>query len=237
MPDLSIRIAKPYVGPRHARLYAIWETIAEYWQDHLTVGFSPNVGSRHSIGEMYSRMWREELEQPSRFVLLTQHSFLPSLLEPWWYTNPGPVLESLDAEHSQEFAGLAVEDCWREPKLKSIRFLTRPGSWWVLLDKERFNDDIDFRGNPRSCNQLDDGIGGVYLAHGVDAYPRHWGIEYQFGEYLPFARFLHSSPEHTVEGHSLREIQAAHDLAVQDFLKDAPDAFRDLFQSRHASLQ
>ena len=236
MPDLSVRIAKPFDGLRHDRLYAIWEAIAEYWKDHLTVGFSRNVGARWSHAQMFNKMWREELESDTPFVLLTEHGFLPDLHQPDWYASPGGVLSTLDERHDQSFAGLACEYATRNPHNKALNFAGIPGGWWVLLEKARFNDIIDFTGRPDPCNQLEEAIGGVYLCEGADAYPKHYGIDYPFGTRLFWSRHIHDHPDRTVSGFHLGDIQMRHDRTVLKYVENAPPEFQEILRRNHASL-
>jgi hypothetical protein len=236
MPDLSVRIAKPFGGFRNERLYAIWETVAEFWKDHLRLGLTPNVGARWSHAQMFNKMWREELQQPEPYVLLTEADFLPNLDEPWWYSNPEAIFKTLDAKHGQVFAALACEYCTRDPRTRALKRRDLPGGWWVLIDKNRFNDTIDFHGVPDPCNQLEAAIGGVYLCEGADAYPDHYGIWYPYGEHLFWSRHLHDNPDRRVSGFKLGDIQSAHDRTVEGFLRGAPEGFREIFESRHASF-
>ena len=236
MANLSVRIAKPFDGIRHDRLYAIWEAVAEFWKDHLTVGFSRNVGARWSHAQMFNKMWAEELQTDADFVLLTEHDFLPNLNEPRWYAQPGAVLASLDAEHGEQFAGLACEYHTRCPKGMHLQGKNIPGGWWVLLETARFNDLIDFHGRPDPCNQLEEAVGGIYLCEGRDAFPRHYGIVYPFGEHLFWSRHIHDAPDRTVSGFNLGDIQLRHDKAVLAFLATAPEEFLNILRRNHAHL-
>lgn len=236
MSDLSVRIAKPFEGLRHDRLYAIWEAIAEYWSEFLTVGFSLNAGCRWSHAQMFNKMWAEELQQGAPYVLLTEHDFLPNLWAPEWYSDLHEIFQHLDAEHGKEFAGLACEYATRNPYTKALRFRGCAGGWWVLFEKERFNDVIDFTGRPDPCNQLEEAIGGVYLCEGTDSYPQDYGIKYPFGHHLFWSRHLNDRPDRMISGFNLGDIQMRHDRAVREYVENAPEEFQVILRRNHASL-
>lgn len=233
---MTIRIAKPFQGPRHDRLYAIWEAIAEYWQDFLRVGFSLNPDARWSHAQMYNKMWAEEIQQPEEYVILTEHDFLPNLRSPEWYEFPEDVFEQLDDCHDQLFAALACEYATRNPATARLKFRDMAAGWWILLCKERFNDLIDFTGCPDPANQLEESVGGVYTCQGEDAYPEHYGIEYPYGEHLFWSRHLHDDPRRVVSGFSLGDIQLKHDAAVRRYVEEAPEEFQEILKRNHAPL-
>jgi hypothetical protein len=234
-PQLTVRITHAFDGPRHDRLHAIWDTVAEHWQKHLRLAVTTNPrGFSHA--QMFNKMWYEELQQNNRYVLLTEHDFLPNLRDRAWYSAPHKVFEQLDAMHGEQFAALAPEYATRHAATKVVMHHNKPGGWWILIDKDRFNDAIDFTGKPDPANQLEDSIGGCYMAEGEDCYPAHYGLSYPFGTHLFWSRHYNDPPEARVGGFHIGDIQARHDDAVDRFLISSPATFACLFEKRHARL-
>lgn len=225
---LTVRQIKIFDGPRHRRLRAVWDVIAEQYRDVLVLKRYDNMDERLRHGQAYNKMWVEERDEPNRYVLFTEEDFLPRFE---WLQTERPLLDDLDV-HIGECAGLGVLYSTRNPRSRRLkRSELSAGGWFVLLDKDRCPRDIDFDGRPDPCNDLPEQF-PMLLMDGEDAFPLHYGINYPVGTHLFWARHLHDDPDAVVSGFSLGDIQLRHDLAVDDWIAEQSADFTELLIRR-----
>lgn len=226
---VAVRWIRCFEGPRHERLHDIWQAIAEFCPE-VTIRVFANPRARLSHAECYQRMWQEEQEFDNRYVLFTEHDFLPNLRDPDWYSHG-------------RLGGAVALACYyatRNPRSRRIvTHLDKAGAWYVLLDKGGTPHDLRFAGKPDPCNQLPQQIrghgGAVLLESGDDCYPTHYGIRYPFGTHLFWARHLHDDPALRISGFGLKDIQHAHDHAVTRWIREQPPQFSELLEQRFGS--
>lgn len=224
--DVKTRIIRAFEGPRHDRLYSIWDAIAEY-QPECNLEWFPNPnGWAYSHGEAFNAIWEEERDRPSRYLLLTEADFLPDLQWKRWFSpkNLGP-----------DAAAQGVAYVTRDPDTMEAMTRNFPGGWWILIDKTLAPRDLEFRGTPDPGNQLVQQFRAagheMYFYPGRDCYPRHYGREYDtIGEHLFWSRHLHDAPNLVVAGCRLGDVQEKHDRAVEAWIKRQPPDFQTLLK-------
>lgn len=205
-------IRVPFSGPRHDRLNAIWDHLAATkavdleWFDNTCAGLS------HA--ESFAEIWEEELYHPSRYLLLTEHDFLPALDNPDWIP--------LNRLCNDDLAFVACQYHTRNPHdlTKLDVHPDKAGGWFLLIDKQKFTDLPAFAGTPDPCNQLPEQVkGNCHLEPPADDYPDHYGASYPFGTHLFWSRHLHDLPgDQRVAGVRMADMRAAHDRAVSAYI-------------------
>lgn len=222
---VTVRIARAFDGPRHRRLEAIWDTIAEYARDRIVLRWEPNTRDRVSHADIFNRMWRKDRRGPNRYVLLTESDFLPDLNGHWL---PLTELTYFDAD------ALGVPYLTRNPSTLTLRvYETRVGGWWVLIDKSRAPASLDFDGDPDPCNQLGEQMKVRFARPTCDARPRHYGVRYpDLGDHLFWSRHYHDNPERTIAGVNLGDMQHRVDQAITAWIWRQPKRFTDLLRKR-----
>jgi hypothetical protein len=230
-PLLTVRLIRCFEGPRHERLYKIWDAIAEYIAPEANVRWyaNPDVALRHA--QCFDRMWQEELEFDNRYVLFTEADFLPDLavgLENWTGTT---LLKD---------AAVGTLYCTRSEKSwKAMQHRDRCGGWFLLMDKERIPREISFEGEPDPCNQMRSYLRRyghtIVLRNGYDPYPVHWGMEYPFGTHLFWSRHYNDNPGRRISGFPLRNILGKVDKRISQWIVEQPEDFQALLVERFGS--
>ncbi len=229
---IAVRLIRIFEGPRHDRLYNLWDAIAEYLQNKMILRWFNNSGGLDHAGALHA-IWSEELEFDENRLVITEHDFLPDLGNPDWM-----LQEDLDENPDIAIAGACYGK--RQPGTKALKNWQRTlGAWFMSFDKSKCPDFLKFRGAVDPCTDLVHHLEAsgmnVMLYPGLDPYPKHVGVEYQFGTHLFWSRHLHDDPNLRVSGFRLREIQTKHDEAVTSWIIDQPQDFQDLLQSRFGS--
>jgi hypothetical protein len=136
MNAVDVGIINIFEGGIHHRLRKIWAKIEALpkpypWKVHWFE--NPDMLCH---GDMLQRMWRVLRELPARYVLLTEHDFLPG--------NDFPGVSQFDL-HMPETAVLAAEYCTRDPNSYKLKEHGHPGAWYILIDKDRLGRrELDF---------------------------------------------------------------------------------------------
>lgn len=217
--DVTVRLIRHGTGPRHLRLRRIWEAI-DAVTPNVTVEWCEDKGS-HEAGLM------ENFARPcsTRFLLLTEEDFLPNLDADW--TSVGRLL-----------AGKKLVAC--EYRMRDIARNLRPptgtcAGWYLAFDRQEYfpKKAPDFGGtDPGTRLQEQIPLDEIELLPGTDCRPAHFGVYYQScGTHLFWSRHLHDDPNRRVSGISLGEVQKGHDLAVQQWLVQAPESFYEAYRT------
>lgn len=217
----TVRLIRAFQGPRHDQLERVWDTIAEYCADQIILRPFDNLkkGLRHD--EAFQRIWLDE-RRGSGPLLLTEYDFLPDLHADW-----------IPLDRLGEQQGLGCMYATRSPHSFQLkRHEDKAGGWYVLLNREKIDCDLDFEGSPDACNQLPEQI-SMDLDPGEDCFPISYGITYPFGTHCFWSRHLHDDPERTVSGFKLGEIQEAHDYFLSVWMELQPEDFKALYEYRH----
>ncbi len=223
----TVRLIRAFDGPRHERLYNIWEAIAEFVAPVISVRVFSNPDGRLSHAECYNRIWMEEQEFDNRHVILTEFDFLPNLHDVDW---------AKLKEFSGKYAGWGCMYATRAPASRKARNdRNRTGGWFVVLDKEMVDYDLTFNGEPDPCNQLHHVVRPFRQIKGSDCYPHHFGLTYEMGTHLFWSRHYNDHPSLRISGFSLREILRGVDGEIARWLKTAPPAFKEIFVRRFGS--
>lgn len=223
-PEVDVVITRCFEGPRHERLYNIWEAIAEYCTPHIryrTFKHSGRLSHAQSFAHIYDT---ERLVSDCDYLLLTEADFLPDLnLRPLDWTN---------RVHIGDHQALATFYATRDPGSKALKFQRdKCGGWFVLLHKPACPPRIDFNGFPDPCNQLHQAL-TVRIREGKDGYPEHYGIDYDFGTHLFWSRHYNDHPLLTIGGFKLKEIHASVDKFTTMWIQRQPQRFREILLAR-----
>jgi hypothetical protein len=233
MPEpVAVRIIKIFEGPRHERLYNIWEAIAEWNQREMVLRwYSNHQGLRHAPA--FEAMWQEEREFDEDRVVFTEADWLPDLKHPDW------LLQGV-FDRKPTVGVAACMYAKRKPGTRQlVQFKDSPGGWFLSMDKRRLPAVMEFEGRVDPCTDLAlflnaQGI-DVALTKGVDAYPMHVGVEYAHGTHLFWSRHLHDPRGTRVSGYAVTEIQRKHDEAVSQWIRHQPLGFQELLERRFGS--
>lgn len=229
-PDTAVRLIRCFEGPRHDRLHALWDCIAEYVSPFAYVRVLDNPGAKLSHAQCLQRAWAEELEYVNPFVVFTEYDFLPNL----------HTLEWLGGHVWDQYPLAAVMYSTRDPNTRrAVQYHDAAGAWWVAIDKRRCGPALTFEGRPDPCNQLLDQVDGAVLFMGNDAmrlYPPHYGLAYPWGEHLFWGRHLHDPPGLRIGGFKLGHIHLLHDEALRRWYHTTPVRYRQIVQQRCPSL-
>jgi hypothetical protein len=227
---IFINLIRAFDGPRHSRLEAIWDTIAEYHQAVVKLRVFNNPQYRLSHAECFQKIWDEqEVRRPNRFCIFTEYDFLPNLRAPNWV--------GVSTLLNEDAVMLGCRYATRHPLTKKlVRPGRRAGGWFLALDKEHVPLDLEFDGDPDPCNQLPDQITAtgkkVLLFPGTDAYPRHYGIIYPHGTHLFWSRHYHDDPDRIISGVRMGTVQQKIDRAVTEWIRRQPLEFAALLKKR-----
>lgn len=221
----DIAIPKVFIGPRHDRLRAIWDTIADYAKDDIRLQWIENRGCHLSHADCFNLAWDRNYLAPGIYLLLTEADFLPDLRQQPKVWTGRTYLGDYDA--------LGVEYCTRTAGTYVLNRKGVPGGWFILLNKPLCPSELDFHGTPDPGNQLAEKL-NIKLLKGCDAYPQHHGIKYaRIGDHLFWSRHLHDDPKRTVSGFLLEKIQATHDRFVTHWISKMPAAFTELLATNY----
>ncbi len=220
---IHVRMARPFDGPRHDRLSAIWDVIAEYAHHEIKLIVTPNQEPRLSHAEVFQKMWREDLECDNRFLLLTEQDFLPDLADDWL---PLRMLDALDVD------ALGVERLTRHPETLGLSVHPgQAGGWWLLIDKHRAPAELDFAAGDDPCNELPLQM-KMEFVNGIDCYPFHFGVEYLTGIHFFWSRHYHDDPSRIVAGVPMGMMQRKLDDGISEWIKSQPQGFQRLLETR-----
>lgn len=229
-PQVNVLQLRAFDGPRHDRLRAIWDCLAEHNKGAWRLCRFGNPRARLTHAQGLNAMWAEELKRPERYAIITEEDFLPD----WENFVPLGLLTKKRPIFTAEYAT-------RDARTLKVSGHRIPGPWYVLVDKQYigalnfdcagvFNDP----GNAlveycRASYGVD-----LILLTGKDCMPAHYGIKYLPGEHLFWSRHYNDPPELRPAGFDLGDIQRRHDERVTDYLETAPAAFKDLWRARYA---
>ncbi len=229
---IAVRITKLFDGPRHERLYNIWEAIAEYCQEYMVLRWYNNLkGLNHASA--LNAIWQEEREFDQTRLILTEHDFLPDLTYNDWLLQKDfddtPNIGAIGPSYAKRKSGSHI--------LKNFENVM--GAWFLSLDKERCPETINFHGRVDPCTDLIKYLSayGVQCVtyFGEDPHPLHFGVEYPFGTHLFWSRHYNDDPNIRLSGISLRESLTKHDRTVTSWIVQQPQNFQTLLSKRFGS--
>lgn len=224
-----------FEGPRHDRLRAIWETIAEYEADTIRLRWFPNDQARLRHAECLNEIWRQCQSNPvcaavtetgtAGRIILTEHDWLPDLNYPdrW-------LQADLDEQPDVAMAGVCYAKRTSGTRAL-INYTDAPGAWFMSFDRERAPAELDFDNQVDPATEILHEMRGI-LYPGLDPYPKHVGAEYVHGTHLFWSLHLHDDANLRVSGYRLGEIQTKHDQAVASWIRQQPQAFQELLEKR-----
>ena len=224
---VAVRLIRcfPDKGP-HARLYAIWDTLAEYLQDLLTVRWfaNPSAGLRH--GQCLNAIWQEEREFDNRYVVFTEHDFLPNLS-----ANDLFALKNFGNKFDAVCATYVTRGTNGMPKL----FPSLGGGWWCALDKHSVPKILNFDNQPDPANEIP-----LQLHHRdckVRMYrgrARGFFQDYPFGTHLFWSRHYLDNPETDLNcgGLTVGALVSQVDGEISRWLTASPKDFQAVFAKR-----
>lgn len=228
-PPVNVLMLRAFDGPRHTRLRAIWDVLAEHNKKAWRLCRFEARSRTHAQG--LNAMWEEELRRPERFAVITEEDFLPD----WERFIPLDLLCPKRPIFCAEYAT-------RDPSTLKLAHHRIPGAWYVLIDKHRVGPlSFDCSGPFNDpANGLVSYVQKAYnvetlLIKGKDCMPDHYGISYPTGAHLFWSRHYNDPPDLRPAGFDLGDIQRRHDEAVTKYLEEAPAAFKALWKARHAT--
>lgn len=223
-PAVDVVITRCFEGPRHERLYKIWEAIAEFCAPTIRFRTFKHNG-RLSHAQSFAHIYDVERQRTDTdYLLLTEADFLPNLRL--------RTLDWTNRVHIAEHQAVATFYGTRDPVTKNVKFhRDKIGGWYILLCKPACPPRLDFHGTPDPCNQLHKDI-RVRIREGKDGYPTHFGIDYDFGSHLFWSRHYNDHPLTCIGGFKLKEILEGVDKFVTTWIRRQPKAFRELLQQR-----
>jgi len=233
MSETVVGIINIFEGPLHTRLRNIWRATEasqnERWGPTWKIRWFENPqGLPH--GAMLQRMWEALRNTTARYVVLTEHDFLPG---PFF---PGTSRFSLALP---ETAIMAAEYCTRDPDSYKLTAHNLPGPWWVCIDKQRLGRRVlDFTAGGQfndPCAKLPRPF--LSIVPSDDAMPRHYGIDVRgkIGTHLFWSRHYNDNQWQTVAGFPLWDVmgrvRSAVDRYIGEMPADAKAAFEELSQT------
>lgn len=225
-PSFYITYTVAFQGPRHDNLYKIWD-IVDKSTDSRVVPVNNLDKANHFT--MLERLWAQAWHEPERYVVITEHDFLPNL----------PDWEETAFELLGDYAALAPEYITRRAEDWEIQRAeywgkSFSGAWFMLLDKEKCPRILDFTGGqeygvPDPANKLVDQV-SIKLMPGEDVF--FPGIDYPVGRHLFWSRHYNDDPFVTegtdthvhkissrfINGFSLPAIQMGVDISIKHWL-------------------
>lgn len=232
-PILTIRLIRAFEGPIHDELYRIWDAVAEYMAPDINVRVFANPGGKLSHAEAFQAIWAEEREFDNDFLCLTEFDFLPNLAR-----RDG---DWLGVRLANKYPAWGCQYASRGADARNgMRFHRKlAGGWFLVLNKARVPPFLYFDGNPDPCNelpfQLDNHDCLMYLERGKDAWPRHPGISYSYGDHLFWSRHYNDDPETVVSGMKMGTVQMLVREEIARWLKKQPARFRQIYRERFLS--
>lgn len=224
---VDVHIIRAFEGPRHDRLAAIWDCVAEYCKESIRLRIFANPGAKLSHAECLQAQWDAIKNEPG-VSLFTEFDFLPDL--------------RLDGGRGWLLGKFARTPCvaagyyTRNPRTMALcEHGSRAGGWYVRIERDLVQSELTFAGKPDPANQLPVQIPTLLLA-GSDEFPVHYGVRYAPGTHLFWSRHLHDDPNLVVAGCKLADVQSAHDFAVDLWIRCQPKAFRELLTKRGVPL-
>ncbi|MBN1459189.1 MAG: hypothetical protein JXA57_06615, partial [Armatimonadetes bacterium] len=209
-------------GPRHERLRRIWRAMDKYWGELANVRFFVNPGAVWSNATSLDMMWVEAVRhrKNDNYIIFTELDVLPSF--------NGFLREFGDWEMRPI---LAPEYAWGVGGHPKRQLYPHASVWYMLFDPGRMRP-----GQPNFSP------GGPFNDPGYNleaslfrvsfAYPEHCGVHSSCGTHLYWQRHLHDD-KHLVVGEEqmrLGEMQEKHDLAVEKWLENRPQAYWDIYE-------
>lgn len=199
---------KGWDGPRHEKLYKIWDAIEKFSTPFLPLVEFRVFESEVSHEEALRLMWADPAPE-IQYTVFTEFDFLPELREDWLMLPSGG------------YGALGVDLMIREGALH--RPSSKMGAWYMAFDRE-LCPRLDFSyNNPDPAKQV-----SSILLQGRSGLPNHYGIDYPFGTYLSWGRQLHNGDEGFAGGVSLPAMRTLHDKAVEAWVFRQPQDFQDI---------
>ena len=223
-PEVDIVITKCFEGPRHTRLYNIWEAVAEFCSPHVRFRWFKHNGHLSHAQSFAHTYDTERLVEDCDYLLLTEADFLPNLnLNTLDWTN---------RSHIGDHQAVATFYATRDPVTRRGKFhRDKIGGWFVLLHKPTCPPRVNFQGYPDACNQLNKEL-KVRVREGSDGFPAHYGLNYDFGTHLFWSRHYNDNPLISLGGFKLHDILDRHDLYVTAWIHKQPQRFREILLNR-----
>lgn len=202
MSTVAVGIIKVFEGPLHDRLRKIWKKLETMpnpfeWKIHWFENFDMQCH-----GAMLQTMWETLRKLDSRYILLTEHDFLP-----------GPAFPGIGQFelYPPDTAVLAAEYCTRNAQTYKLEEHGIPGAWYILIDKERLGErKLDFTaGGPFNDPAAKLPPGTTAVIKSYDCMPHHYGVRVgQVGEHLFWSRHYNDIPWKDVAGFPLWDVLA-----------------------------
>lgn len=234
---VNVSIIRAFEGPRHSKLELIWDVIAEYYEDDLSLNIFVNPNARLSHAACLNEMWKQELDRTASSAILTEFDFLPDLhTTVWLYPD-----HDCEVGLSSEYPIIAPQYVIRHPDTGMLGAVSRtPGAWYLYIDKTVIGH-LDFSpsgSHNDPANGLLDYLGvhypqcGIAFMYQYDAMPSHYGTKMLTGEHLFWSRHLHDDPDMTISGVNLGRMQELHDRAIETWIRKSPPRFQRIYASR-----
>lgn len=179
-------------GPIHDVLHALWDAIAEYAKDRITLAPFQNPGMKLSHADCLSRIHTEESEMLGDSYMFAEHDFLPELSKDWLFEarnalgGPYVMVGCMYGNRGNDLSNklLQTPDC--------------AGGWYYRIWKKDCPLQLPWHAGYDPANAVPHFIadkgGNYHLHYGSTNYPNSLAIHYFFGVHLFFSRHYNDDP-------------------------------------------
>lgn len=205
---------------RHARLRAIWQTLAEVGFPHGTEIVPFMNPGRWSHAECLEMIWDEERKIDNRWFILTEMDFLPA---PEW---DEMILWDFETDRYDAFCPIKQRANAGDTEV-----------WLALFDMSRLRGRDIRWDHPRDpAADLHDQIAVQHFT-GELRPEEHPGWEYPYGVHLLWQRHLHDPPEIALdiagkETILVGDVQRLHDRYVEKWLAGKSTEFLRIYKEK-----